>query len=354
MLFDPLTLRSLTIPNRVWLSPMCQYSVEAQDGVPTDWHLMHLGQYAAGGFGLLVTEASAVCPEGRITPQDTGIWTEDQVTAWRRITDFAHDCDALIAIQLQHAGRKASTYRPWAAGTGTMPASDGGWRTVAPSALAFPGLEVPDELTVEGIAAVVESFALGARNAVAAGFDAVEVHAAHGYLLHQFLSPLSNERTDDYGGSLENRARLLAEVVGAVRAEIGDRPLIVRVSATDWLAGGLTPTEVGSVLAGIDGIDFVDVSTGAVLPAAIPAGPGYQVPAAREVARTSGLPVSAVGLITDPHQAETLLVDGDISAVFLGRTALREPHWPLSAAAELGVPADQVNWRPQYVRGALR
>ena len=339
-LFSPITLRSTTFRNRVWLAPMCQYS--AVDGVPGDWHLVHLGARAAGGFGLVVAEATAVVPEGRITPQDTGLWDDEQALAWRRVTDVVHARGALAGIQLAHAGRKASTYRPWSPVQGSVPADDGGWPTVAPSAVPFEGYDTPQELDGAGIARVVAAFAAATCRALAAGFDVVEVHAAHGYLLHQFLSPLSNRRTDAYGGPLENRSRLLREVVVAVREQWpDDRPLLVRVSATDWVDGGLTPAEVATVVKELGplGVDLVDVSTGGNVPAAIPVGPGYQVPAARVVREGSGLPTSAVGLLTSPEQAEQVLVDGAADVVMIGREALRDPMWPLRAAHALGVPA---------------
>jgi 2,4-dienoyl-CoA reductase-like NADH-dependent reductase (Old Yellow Enzyme family) len=357
-LFDPLTLRGTTFANRAWLAPMCQYS--AVDGVPNDWHLVHLGARASGGFGLVLSEATAVVPEGRISPEDVGLWNGAQVTAWRRVTDFVHARGTLIGVQLAHAGRKASTYAPFATGPGgdrlhgTVPELDGGWPTVGPSALAFPGYTAPAALSVDQIAELPRAFAAAARRAVEAGFDVVEIHAAHGYLLHQFLSPLSNVRTDEYGGSLENRSRLLVEVVDAVRAAWpDDRPLFVRVSATDWTVGGLTVDDVTQVAKelGAHGVDLIDVSSGGNAPADIPVGPGYQVPAARAVRAGSGLPVTAVGLITDAHQAEQVLVDGAADAVLVARVALRDPHWPLRAAHELGV-ADRVRWQPQYERGA--
>ena len=351
LLFEPLTLRGTTFANRVWLAPMCQYS--AVEGVVTDWHLVHLGARAAGGFGLLLAEATAVAPEGRITPQDAGIWTDEQAVAWGRIVDFVHARGTLIGIQLAHAGRKASTYRPWGSGRGTVPADDGGWATLAPSALAFPGYAAPVALTSDQLAEVPRAFAAAAVRAEAAGFDVVEIHAAHGYLLHEFLSPLSNERTDEYGGALENRARLLVEVVDAVRAVWPqDKPVLVRFSATDWTEGGLTVDEVTQVakeLAG-HGVDLVDVSTGGNVPATIPLAPGYQVPAARAVREGSGLPVSAVGLITTAEQAERILSEGSADVVMVARAALRDPMWPLRAAAELAVPGE-VAWPSQYLRG---
>ncbi len=350
LLFEPLRLRDLTLPNRVWLAPMCQYS--ATDGVPNDWHLAHLGARATGGFGLLIAEATAVVPEGRITPHDTGIWDDaTQVPAWRRITDFVHSQGAKAGIQLAHAGRKASTYRPWSPVQGTVPAEEGGWQTLAPSDVAFPGYAAPAAMTLEQIEAVPGQFAAAARRAHAAGFDLVEIHAAHGYLLHQFLSPLSNHRTDGYGGTPENRARLLLEVATAIR-EVwpAEKPVLVRVSATDWTEDGLQVDDVAAVVKdlGARGVDLVDVSTGGLVPAPMTVGPGYQVPHARRVREVSGLPAAAVGLITTGAQAESLLVDGAADAVLIGRAALRDPHWALRAAHELGV---DVPWVPQYRRG---
>ncbi len=365
LLFEPLRLRDLTIKNRVWLAPMCQYS--STDGMPDDWQLVHLGARAQGGFGLILTEATAVVPEGRITPQDAGLWNDAQRDAWARVVDFVHAQDAAIGVQLAHAGRKASTYRPWAQTQGTVPAAEGGWDTLAPSADAFPGYAAPQEMTAEQVAAVPGQFADAARRAHEAGFDVVEVHAAHGYLLHQFLSPLSNRRTDAYGGSPENRARLLVETVDAVRAVWPEgKPVIVRVSATDWREDGLQVDDVAAVakeLAG-HGVDLVDVSTGGVAPAEITVGPGYQVPHARRVREVTGMPTGAVGLITSAAQAEQVLVDGAADVVLLGREALRDPHWPLRAAHDLGVragtshrPAPEgqgIAWAPQYERGAWR
>lgn len=371
-LFDPLTLRGTTFVNRAWLAPMCQYS--AQDGTPDDWHLVHLGARATGGFGLLLTEATAVVPEGRISPQDTGLWNDEHVAAWRRITDFVHARGARIGVQLAHAGRKASTYRPFTDGHGSVPADEGGWPTVGPSASPFPGYAEPRALTRDEVAAVPEQFAAATRRALEAGFDVVEVHAAHGYLLHQFLTPLANERDDEYGGSLENRARLTVETVDAVRAAWPqDLPLLVRLSATDWRPDGLATADVAAVareLAG-HGVDLVDVSTGGAAPAEIPVAPGYQVPAAREVRETSGLPVSAVGLLDDPHRAARVVRDGDADVVMVARGALRDPMWALRAAHELGVelptlpvaePSAGVDlaavratgYQPQYARGAWR
>jgi 2,4-dienoyl-CoA reductase-like NADH-dependent reductase (Old Yellow Enzyme family) len=352
-LFDPLTLRDLTIENRIFLAPMCQYQCEGRDGVPGDWHLVHYGARAAGGFGLIIAEATGVSPQGRITPQCCGLWNEDQVVAWRRIVDFCHARGAAMGVQLQHAGRKASVYRDFDPHTsGSVPLADGGWETIGPSPIPFPGLTPPREADEIDLAGVVDAFADAARRADAAGFDVVELHAAHGYLLFQFLSPLSNHRTDRYGGPLENRARLLLEVVDAVRAVWpSGKPLFVRLSATEWTEGGFTveeATEVARMLAG-RGVDLVDVSTGGNVLAKIPAAPGYQVPMARAV-RAAGLPVSAVGLITEPAQAQAILDDGSADVVSLARVALREPSWPLRAAAELD--CDQAARYPaSYLRG---
>jgi 2,4-dienoyl-CoA reductase-like NADH-dependent reductase (Old Yellow Enzyme family) len=362
-LLEPVTLRGVTARNRVWLAPMCQYSCFARDGVPTDWHLAHLVARASGGFGLLVTEATAVVPEGRISPEDTGLWDDAQQAAWARIVDAVHAQGVPIGVQLAHAGRKASTFAPFAgpqaprpAGEGTVPSDQGGWEPVAPSAVAFPGYATPRALTLEEVHALPAQFADAARRADAAGFDLVEVHAAHGYLLHAFLSPLSNHRGDEYGGSFENRTRIVVEVVDAVRAAWpDDKALVVRFSATDWLDGGWTTEETArlSRLLSGHGVDLVDVSSGGLLPAEIPVGPGYQVPLAREVREGSGLPVGAVGLITDPAQAEDVLERGDADVVLLARAALREPGWPQRAAHELGDDATGL-YPPQYVRGAWR
>ncbi|KAJ1684580.1 hypothetical protein LUZ63_020335 [Rhynchospora breviuscula] len=331
---------------------MCQYS--SVDGVPSDWHLVHLGARAAGGFGLLLTEAAAVSPEGRISPQDAGIWDDDQAEAWSRVVDFAHGQGSVIGAQLAHAGRKASTYRPWAEQRGTVPVGEGGWETYAPSAEAFEGFDAPIALDQDGIDRVISDFATAADRAVRAGFDTVEIHAAHGYLLHQFLSPESNHRTDAYGGSPEARAKLLREVVLAVRTAIPDAmPLLVRISATDWTEGGWDLDASVTLARRLreDGVDLVDVSSGGNVVADIPVGPGYQVPLAAGV-RQAGLPVGAVGLITEPAQAEQVLATGQADAVLLARAALREPGWPQRAARELGVPVEEQPWPPQYRRAA--
>ncbi len=337
-LFSPLQLRDLTVPNRIFLAPMCQYQCEARDGVPTDWHLVHLGARAAGGFGLLVAEATGVVPEGRITPNCTGLWNDEQVAGWRRIVDFCHGQGAKMAIQLQHAGRKGSVYREFEPDkAGSVPLEDGGWETIGPSPIPFPGLTPPREATEADLAAVVAAFAAATERADTAGFDAVEIHAAHGYLLFQFLSPLSNRRTDGYGGDLAGRSRLLLEVTDAVRAAWpAGKPLFVRISAQEWTDGGFTLDEAVQVARALSehGVDLIDVSTGGNVMARIPAAPGFQVPMARAV-RAAGLPVSAVGLITEPVQAQAILDDGSADVISLGRVALREPAWPLRAAAEL-------------------
>jgi 2,4-dienoyl-CoA reductase-like NADH-dependent reductase (Old Yellow Enzyme family) len=351
-LFSPLTLRGTTFRNRVWVSPMCQYS--SMDGRPSDWHLVHLGAFARGGAGLVFTEATAVTPEGRISPVDAGIWNDEQAGDYERITSFIRGQGAVPGIQLAHAGRKASTAPPWTGG-GPVPLADGGWPTVAPSPIAFGDYAAPRELTVAEIGSVVRDWAAAATRAVAAGFEVAEVHAAHGYLLHQFLSPLSNHRADAYGGGLAGRGRLLFEVVDAVRAVWpAERPIFVRVSATDWAQGGLALDDMAAVssLLAARGVDLVDVSSGGNSPAQkIAIGPGYQVPFARAIRAASGLPVAAVGLITEPAQAETILVDGSADAVLLARALLRDPSWPQFAARELGA---ETYWAPQYLRGRPR
>ncbi|TPW70635.1 NADH:flavin oxidoreductase/NADH oxidase [Schumannella sp. 10F1B-5-1] len=351
-LFDPIRLRSLDIRNRVWVPPMCQYSVVAEDGVPTDWHLVHLGSLARGGAGLVIAEASAVVPEGRISARDTGIWNDEQVPAWRRVTDFIRSQGSASGIQLAHAGRKASVFPEWGVeGRGTVPAEQGGWTTVAPSAVAFDGYAAPRALELDEIAGVVEAFRAAARRAIDAGFDLVEIHAAHGYLVHQFLSPLANLRDDAYGGSLENRARLLREIVRAVRAEVGDDlPVLVRFSATDWAEGGWDAQQTVEVARWLhdDGADLFDVSSGGLVGGVrIPVGPLYQVGLAEEVAE-AGAPTAAVGLIVTPREAADVVESGRADAVLLGRATLRDPHWALRAAHELG--AGLAPWPPQYVR----
>ncbi|RBP66273.1 2,4-dienoyl-CoA reductase-like NADH-dependent reductase (Old Yellow Enzyme family) [Brevibacterium sanguinis] len=352
-LFTPITLRDLEVGNRIWLAPMCQYSCSDRDGMPGDWHLVHLGARAQGGFGLILTEATAVRPEGRISPQDTGIWNDEQAVAWRRIVDFVHSQGAAIGMQLAHAGRKASTYAPFPGNPrGSVPESEGGWTTRGASAIAYPGYDTPVEMTHDDIAEVVDAFAQAARRAITAGFDTVEIHAAHGYLLHSFLSPLSNSRTDEYGGDLAGRARLLHDVHAAVREAVGERvPVIVRLSASEWREDGFDISQAVSVSTELRaaGADLVDVSSGGNMPVTIPVGPGYQVPLSAAI-RSAGVPTGTVGLITEPDQAETILATGQADVIFLARVALREPGWPQRAAHELGV--DPGPYPPQYLRGA--
>jgi 2,4-dienoyl-CoA reductase-like NADH-dependent reductase (Old Yellow Enzyme family) len=351
-LFTPYSVRSVTMRNRLWVAPMCEYSVEKHDGVPTDWHLVHLGGFARGGAGLVITEATAVSAEGRISLEDTGIYTDEQRDAWARIVRFLHSQGAVAGIQLAHAGRKASTWRPWAPERGSVPEAGGGWPAVAPSAVAFTGYDVPVALDRAGIDGVVADFVAATRRSLDAGFDVLELHAAHGYLLHQFLSPLSNLRTDDYGGSLENRARLLLEVIAAVRAEAGDdAPLFVRFSATDWAEGGWDQEQTATVAdwARDAGADFFDISSGGLVSGTkIPLAPGYQVPFADFVKHASSVEVSAVGLITEARQAEEIVSSGKADAVMLARAIMRDPHFPLRAAHELGVELDY--WPAQYLR----
>ncbi len=345
-IFEPLTLRGLTLRNRVWIAPMCQYSVEKRNGVPTDWHLVHLGQFATGGAGLVLTEATAVSAEGRISDRDTGIWTDEQADAWASVVRFIRSHGAAAGIQLGHAGRKASTYAPWGSpARGSIPLADGGWDTVGPGNEAFDGFAAPRALDTAGIDRVVDDFAAATARAVSAGFQVIEIHAAHGYLVHQFLSPLVNTRTDSYGGSLENRARLLLRIVRAVRAAAGDAVIFVRFSATDWVDGGWDEIQTATVArwAADAGADFFDISTGgAIAGVDIPLSPGYQVPFAEHVKHSAGVGVSAVGLITDAAQAEEIVGSGRADAVMLGREALRDPHFVFRAAAELGVELDYV------------
>jgi 2,4-dienoyl-CoA reductase-like NADH-dependent reductase (Old Yellow Enzyme family) len=338
MLLEPIKLGTLNLRNRIVVSPMCQYS--SPGGVPTDWHLVHLGSRAVGGAGLVFTEATSVSPEGRISPDDTGIWNDAQAEAWSRIANFIRGQGAAAGIQLAHAGRKASTDAPWRGG-GPLDAAHGGWTPVAPSAVAFDaGYPVPVALDAAGITKVVTDFRAAAQHARAAGFEVIELHAAHGYLLHQFLSPLSNVRTDGYGGPLENRARLLREVISAVRETWpAPMPLWVRLSATDWAEGGWDIDECVELarLLRVDGVDVIDCSSGGTVPhPKIPVGPGYQVPFAARIRREAGIATSTVGLITEPLQAEEILQRGDADVIEMAREFLRDPYFPRRAAKELG------------------
>jgi len=349
VLFTPLQLRDVTFRNRIFVSPMCQYS--SRDGLPTDWHLVHLGSRAVGGAGLVMLEATSVNPEGRISPADSGLWSDHHAQELRRITTFVKEQGAVPGVQLAHAGRKASTAEPWRGG-GPVAPGEGGWRAVAPSPLAFEeGYPVPREMSVADIEAVRADFAAAARRAAAAGFGVVELHMAHGYLLHEFLSPLTNRRSGGYGGSLENRMRLPLEVAAEVRAAWPQHlPLFVRVSATDWVDGGwdLSDTvELARRLKGI-GADLVDCSSGGITPGVkIPLGPGYQVPFAAAVRAEAGIATGAVGLITQPAQAEEIVATGKADAVLLAREMLRDPYWAFHAAGALGAEAP---WPVQYLR----
>ncbi|WP_411121885.1 NADH:flavin oxidoreductase/NADH oxidase [Streptomyces sp. x-19] len=351
-LFEPLSLRSLTIPNRLWMAPMCQYSAAPEgpaEGAPGDWHFQHLAARAAGGTGLILTEATAVSPEGRISPYDLGLWNDTQTAAFRRITDAIKAQNSVPGIQIAHAGRKASTERTWVdRGRTLRPEEQYGWQPVGPSPLAFTERSTtPAELSAEQIAELVGKFAETARRALAAGFQVAEIHGAHGYLINQFLSPYSNRRTDAYGGSYENRTRLALEVVDAVRAVWPDElPVFFRISATDWLSEdasddreGWTADETVRFAGDLreHGVDLLDTSTGGNAPdAKIAVAPGYQVPFAERVKKEAGLAVGAVGLITEARQAEKIVADGQADAVLLGRELLRSPSFAQHAARELG------------------
>lgn len=349
-LFSPLTLRGVTLRNRIGMAPMCQYS--AVDGRAGDWHLVHYGARAVGGVGLVIVEATGVEARGRISPADLGLWEDGQVEPLARVAALVASHGAVPGVQLAHAGRKASVRPPWDRQGAPLLPADGGWIPVAPSPAPFAdGHAVPAELSEAEIAGVVRSFAAAARRALAAGFQAAEIHAAHGYLLHQFLSPLSNRRTDGYGGSLANRMRAVLEVIEAVRREWPDRlPLLLRLSCSEWTEGGFDLAEAVEVArqARARGVDLVDCSSGGnVATAQVPAGPGYQVPFAEAVRRDAGIATAAVGLITQPAQAETVIRSGQADLVLLARELLRDPHFPLRAARELGVEGP---WPRQYLR----
>lgn len=349
-LFEPLTIRGITFRNRIAVSPMCQYSCE--DGFANDWHLVHLGARAIGGAALVLTEANAVSPEGRISPADLGLWKDEQMEPLARIVRFIEEQGAVAGTQLAHAGRKASTSAPWLGG-GAVEAVNGGWRPVyAPSAIPFsPASLMPEALDQAGIARIVRSFGDAARRAHACGFKVIELHAAHGYLLNEFLSPLSNHRTDEYGGSFENRTRMLREVIQGIREVWPEQlPLFLRISASDWAEGGWTIQDSVSLARMVKplGVDLVDCSSGGNIPnVKIPVGAGYQVPFAAQVRREGDVMTGAVGMITSPQQADQIIRSGDADMVLLAREFLRDPHWPLHAAQALG---QKTEWPVQYER----
>jgi 2,4-dienoyl-CoA reductase-like NADH-dependent reductase (Old Yellow Enzyme family) len=347
-LFSAFSLRGVEFRNRVFVSPMCQYS--SRDGMPNDWHMVHLGSRAVGGAALVCVEATGVSPEARISPGDTGLWSEAHARAFEPIVAFIKSQGARAGIQLAHAGRKASTHVPWKGGK-PLSAEEGAWQTLAPSAVPFGDWPAPKEMTRDDIEAVIRQFEVSTRLALDAGFDVVELHMAHGYLMHEFLSPLSNRREDDYGGSLENRARFPLRVAEAVRAAWPEElPLFARISATDWVEGGwdLHQSVQFSRWLKEKGVDLVDCSSGGLVPGArIPVEPGYQVPFAAAIRKEAGVATGAVGLITEPEQAEEMVATAQADAVFLARAMLRDPYWTLHAARRLSV---DVPWPVQYGR----
>ena len=353
-LFDPLAIREVKFANRVFVSAMCEYS--SVDGFANDWHLVHLGSRAVGGAGLVLTEATAVLPEGRISPQDLGIWSDDHIKTLSRIVTFIHEQGSVAGLQLAHAGRKASTCRPWV-GEGAVPESEGAWKNVvAPSAIPFAdNYPMPQALNVDGIQEIIGAFAQAARRACEAGFRVLEIHGAHGYLIHEFLSPLSNHRDDAYGGSFENRTRFIREIVTAVRTSWPKgAPLFVRISATDWIEGGWDLEQSIELAHGLKqlGVDLIDCSSGGSVPhAKIPAGPGYQTPFARQIREKAEILTGAVGMITSPVQAEQIIATGEADAILIAREFLRNPYWPLRAAKQLG---QSISWPVQYLRAAPR
>jgi 2,4-dienoyl-CoA reductase-like NADH-dependent reductase (Old Yellow Enzyme family) len=350
-LFDPLPIRGITLQNRIVVSPMCEYSSE--DGFANDWHLVHLGSRAVGGAGLVFTEATGVTPEGRISPEDLGIWKDEHIEFLSRVVRFLKSQGTVPGMQLAHAGRKGSTLRPWA-GDGAIALKDGGWVPVAPSAIAFSEkYPMPRALLKEEIQGIVDAFAQGARRALEAGFRVIEIHGAHGYLIHEFLSPLSNLRTDEYGGSFENRTRLAREIASAIRKVMPEElPLFIRISATDWKEGGWDvdqSVELAKRLKAI-GVDLIDCSSaGLAQDQKIVAGPGFQVPFAERIRRDAGILTSAVGLIETKEQVTEILAKGQADLVLMAREFLRDPYWPLRAAREL---KQTVSWPAQYLRAA--
>jgi 2,4-dienoyl-CoA reductase-like NADH-dependent reductase (Old Yellow Enzyme family) len=349
MLFDSWSLRELRFRNRIFVSPMCQYS--AKNGVPSDWHLVHLGSRAVGGAALVIAEATGVSAAGRISPGDTGLWNDEQERAFARIATFVKEQGARAGIQLAHAGRKGSTHVPWTKNGAPLQNDEGAWTTDGPSPQAFGDYPPPRELSHADITRITQEFTHSAERAQRAGFDVVELHFAHGYLLHEFLSPLSNHREDNYGGSLQNRMRFSLEIARAVRAVWpSQKPLFARISASDWVEDGWDVTQSVAFARELKtaGVDLVDCSSGGNVPKApIPISPGYQVPFAEQVRREAGIPTGAVGLITEAEQAEEILMKGQADAIFLARAMLRDPYWPLSAARDLGV---KVDWPKQYDR----
>ena len=349
-LFEPLVLRDVEISNRLVVSPMCQYS--SQDGFANDWHLVHLGSRAVGRAGLVFTEATAVVPEGRISPQDLGIWKDEHVEMLARIVRFIDGQGSVAGMQLAHAGFKASTLPPWLGG-GTVDVKNGGWRPVySASAVPFSDTSiVPEALDKAGIERAVQAFAAAAKRALAAGFRVVEIHGAHGYLIHEFLSPVTNKRTDEYGGTFENRTRFLRESIEAVREVWPEKlPLFLRISATDWVEGGWTPDDSVALAKMVRplGVDLIDCSSGGIAPGVkIPLSPGYQVPFARKVRNEGGIPTGTVGMITEATQAERILAEGSADLILMARQFLRDPYVPLHAAKELG---EELEWAVQYVR----
>ena len=355
VLFTPVRLRDLEMRNRIWVSPMCEYSCEDQDGLANDWHLVHLGSRAVGGAGLVMTEATAVTPEGRISPHDLGIWSDAHADALRPVTRFIEAHGAAPAVQLAHAGRKASTPRPWAGGGRAVDASEGGWTPGGPSALPYaPGYLEPHAYTTAEVRGIIDAFATAAARSAQAGFRAVEVHAAHGYLVHQFLSPLSNQRTDEYGGDFEGRIRLAVDVVRAVRDSFPrELPVIVRISASEYVEGGwdLDDSVELSCRLKAAGADLIDCSSGGNSPQQqLRVYPGYQVPFARAIRERAGIATGAVGLITAPEQAEAIVASGEADVVLMGRELLRDPYWPLHAARALRA---EIEWPKQYQRAKL-
>ena len=351
-LFSPITIRDLVVSNRLWVSPMCQYS--AIEGVVQYWHHVHLGAWAINKAGLIIAEATAVVPEGRITPEDSGLWNDEQEAAWKPILAFSHTQGVPMAIQLAHAGRKASTRSPFQEGEAVVRPGEGGWTPEAPSAQAYEGLLEPAEMSVERIGEIISAFGESATRAVRAGFDAIEIHAAHGYLLHEFLSPLSNQRADSYGGSFENRIRIVLEVVDRVRSVMPESmPLFVRISATDWFEDGWSLEESIALSVALEqhGVDLIDVSSGGLAKSQpIKLGPGYQMDFAKAISDAVSCVVGTVGLITEAQQAEDALQDGVGDVVLMGRQFLREPSYALRAARELGA---DLSWPGQYERAKI-